>query len=166
MNNLKKVLSDPATEEILQVVASASEGGAKQRSRGSSTGITPATGPSLTPATPSTGAPSSISPLNRTPTTRSPSGNIPTAKTPPGNALAGLVSQPGEQPATSSGNHRPVPNAASTAPATAQAGTDKQELAPTGNTAQPSLVRTVLPWVALAIFLIAAIGVLILAIAK
>lgn len=168
MNNLKKVLSDPATEEILQVVAAASEGGAKQRSRGSSTGITPATGPSLTPATPSTGAPSSISPVNRTPTSRSPSGNISTAKTPPGNALAGLVSQPGEQPATSSGNHRPVPNATATATATsaAQAGSDKPAVATTATTAQPSLVRTILPWLALAIFLIAAIGVLILAIAK
>ena len=98
MNNLKKVLSDSATEEILQAVAAASEGGAKQKTRGSSAGITPATGPGHTPATPSTGAPSSLSPVPRTPTSRSPSGAMPMAKTPPGNALSGLVVQQGESP--------------------------------------------------------------------
>ncbi len=168
MNNLKKVLGDSATEEILQAVAAASEGGAKQRTRGSSTGITPATGPGHTPATPSTGAPSSISPVNRTPTSRSPSGNIPTAKTPPGNALSGLVAQQGEAPTNSSGNHRPVQNAvtAGTIGSATPNATDKTSLAAGGAASPSSLVRTIIPWLGLALFLIAAIGVLILAIAK
>ena len=168
MNNLKKVLGDTATEEILQAVAAASEGGAKQRTRGSSTGITPATGPGHTPATPSTGAPSSISPVNRTPTSRSPSGNIPTAKTPPGNALAGLVAQSGEAPTTSSGSHRPIQNAitSGTTGSTTQSATDKTALTTGGGASPSSLVRTIIPWLGLALFLIAAIGVLILAIAK
>lgn len=168
MNNLKKVLGDTATEEILQAVAAASEGGAKQRTRGSSTGITPATGPGLTPATPSTGAPSSISPVNRTPTGRSQSGNITTAKTPPGNALSGLVAQQGDAPATSSGNHRPLQNAilAGTSGTAPQNASDRTALATGGAASPPSFIRTIIPWLGLALFLIAAIGVLILAIAK
>jgi len=167
LNNLKKVMSDPVTEEILQAVAAASEGGAKQKSRGSSAGITPATGPGNTPATPSTGAPSSMSPVPRTPTTRSPSGTLPMTKTPPGNALAGLVTQQGDSPATSSGNHRPLQNALATAaPTSAALGGDKASQNAGGATVPPSLIKTIVPWLFLAMFLIAAIGVLILAIAK
>ena len=166
MNNLKKVLSDSATEEILQAVAAASEGGAKQKTRGSSAGITPATGPGHTPATPSTGAPSSLSPVPRTPTSRSPSGAMPMAKTPPGNALSGLVVQQGDSPATSSGNHRPLQSALAGATNNATAtGSDKPATVGGAATTPPSLARTVGAWLGLALFLIAAIGVLIYAIA-
>ena len=168
LNNLKKVMGDPATEEILQTVAAASEGGAKQKTRGSSTGMTPATGPGNTPATPSTGAPSSISPVPKTPTGRSQSGALPMPKTPPGNALAGLVTQQGEAPATSSGNHRPI--GVAIAQATGQAGlggNDKASTsAPAAGSPAPSMAKTVMMWFGLAVFLIAAIGAMIYAIAK
>ncbi len=168
LNNLKKVMGDSATEEILQTVASASEGGAKQKTRGSSAGMTPATGPGNTPATPSTGAPSSISPIPKTPTGRSHSGALPMPKTPPGNALAGLVTQQGEAPATSSGNHRPIGLAI--AQATGQAGlagNDKNATtSPSGGSPAPSLAKAVMMWLGLALFLIAAIGAMIYAIAK
>ncbi|HNF96434.1 MAG TPA: hypothetical protein PK493_04025 [Pseudomonadota bacterium] len=168
LNNLKKVMSEPATEEILQTVAAASEGGAKQKTRGSSAGMTPATGPGNTPATPSTGAPSSMSPVPKTPTGRSPSGALPMPKTPPGNALSGLVSQQGEAPATSSGNHRPVGNAAAQATTpTALGSSDKApHSSPAMGQTQPSMAKTIVMWFGLAVFLIAAIGAMIYAIAK
>jgi hypothetical protein len=88
-------------------------------------------------------------------------------KTPPGNALAGLVTQQGDSPATSSGNHRPLQNALATAaPTSAALGGDKATQNAGGAASSPSLIKTIVPWLFLALFLIAAIGVLILAIAK
>ena len=167
LNNLKKVMSEPATEEILQTVAAASEGGAKQRPAAAA-GMTPATGPGNTPATPIDGRTVIDVACTEDTDGRSPSGALPMPKTPPGNALSGLVSQQGEAPATSSGNHRPVGNAAAQATTpTALGSPDKAPaLFPAMGQTQPSMAKTIVMWFGLAVFLIAAIGAMIYAIAK
>lgn len=159
MNNIRKVMDLPATAEALLLVSQMSESGAKQKTRGSVIGTTPATGPGNTPPTQ---APSSISPQPKTPTGR-PLTTAPATGLPSGSARLA-----GDGPTVSSESNRPIQPVG--APATVLATSTGTALAerPVGPmvSAQPSAARAVLTWVSVAAFFIAAIGAMIYAIAK
>ncbi len=163
MNNLKKVLSEPSTEEILQAVGQMAEGVAKQKVRGSIVGATPATGPGNTPSTPSTQAPSSVSPVHKTPTGRPSNSALPLGSS--GN----LPKIPVDLPAATSGNHRPVSAAIAQATAAgvgAAAGPIDKNAVVSGDVKQPSTARAILTWVGVALFCIVAIFAMIYVIVK
>lgn len=173
LNNAKKVLGDPSFERTLAEVAAATDG-ARMKPRttgggnvapvtagstgpgpGSTTGTGPGTGSgSMTPAT---STPSTVSPTHRTPTSKTPPGSTPTG----GPKLSASISN--SQPAV-------VPVRPELSGGTDRNLMPPQQLSPAAAATREGLKavpnRPLLPWILLGAFLLAAAGILVLALAR